>query len=423
MRLLLFLIVCTVLLLPRPVRSAPTLWDIQAIDTMKYSRDEARTGSIRSQIPQLVGQIKELGATHLSIGTPYNDEFIPILKVWVAEARKNGLSVWFRGNWAEWEGWFGYPKFSDIEEHHRRTKDFILNHPDLFAEGDIFTPAPEAENGVISDPRGSAQKAAIHNAFLVKSYNTCVDAFSQIKINATCGYFSMNADIAKQVLTKETVEKTGNVVVIDHYVRTSAQIGEDIRFLNEKFGVPIVFGEFGAPIPDLNGTMNQDEQSDFVRELLQEMYKEKSFVKGMNYWTSVSGSTEIITRDGSLRKAAGTLSDFYKPAVVRGKITTPFGEPLSGALIRQQGNPEDRTTQEDGTYMIVSPEQTVTVEFQKEGYIPVSRSLTLTKGKETGLDVKLSPSNPDFFFTIRMFLQTLLGIVRPGRESNSQPTP
>src|SRR3989344_7391314 len=112
-------------------------WKVQSIDTMKYSRDLSREKledkSFDSIIDDTMKKISATGATHVSIGTPYDSEFLPILKRWVDSARKNGLKVWFRGNWSGWEGWFGYPKISR-DEHIALTENFILNNPNLFKD-------------------------------------------------------------------------------------------------------------------------------------------------------------------------------------------------------------------------------------------------------------------------------------------------
>src|SRR5437764_393443 len=87
-----------------------TAWKYQCIDTMKVSRDEARLlahdKNAQKEIAQQMEEIKKLGANCVAIGTPYDKEFIPILTIWVTEARKQHLHIWFRGNFSGWEGWF-----------------------------------------------------------------------------------------------------------------------------------------------------------------------------------------------------------------------------------------------------------------------------------------------------------------------------
>src|SRR5579864_6688450 len=62
-------------------------WQIESIDTMKYSRDAARQGLnnpvYTAQVKQQVAAIAKTGATYVAIDTPYDAEFLPVLKVWV----------------------------------------------------------------------------------------------------------------------------------------------------------------------------------------------------------------------------------------------------------------------------------------------------------------------------------------------------
>src|SRR3989344_1486296 len=77
----------------------PTLkfWQVQAVDTMKFSRDMARAKLNDPEFDVVINQqihaIADTGANYVAIGTPYDDEFVPILKRWVAAARRYGLSV------------------------------------------------------------------------------------------------------------------------------------------------------------------------------------------------------------------------------------------------------------------------------------------------------------------------------------------
>src|SRR3989337_4369090 len=68
-------------------------WEMQSIDTMKYSRDRAREtlqGKLADQeIDKQMKAIANTGATHVSIGTPYDEEFLPVMEKWVKSARKH----------------------------------------------------------------------------------------------------------------------------------------------------------------------------------------------------------------------------------------------------------------------------------------------------------------------------------------------
>ena len=180
------------------------LFPIQCIDTMKVSRDRAREKlsdtQLKEMIEKSVKSISSIGANCIAIGTPYNDEFKPYLTAWVSEARRHHLHVWFRGNWAEWEGWFGYPDKLSTTEHIKKTKEFIVKNPELFEDGDIFTPSPEAENGGPFDPVDNHTKTLLMRQFLIAEHLESAKAFEMIGKKVTTNWLSMSGGVAKRVL-------------------------------------------------------------------------------------------------------------------------------------------------------------------------------------------------------------------------------
>jgi hypothetical protein len=298
-------------------------WESECIDTMKYSRDTARAWDNRpeklnQEINLQIEAIKNMGANCVSLATPYDDQFIPFLKKWLRVARQNNLKIWFRGNFSGWEKWFDYPKLASRDEHVQKTYSYIVNNPDLFQDGDIFTPAPEAENGIFGDPRTGDDKRSAFNEFIKKSYSTCVNAFSQIGKNVTCGLYSTNYDVARDSFDPETVKQIGNTITIDHYISDAKKYDADIFNIHEKYNAKVAIGEFGAPIPDLNGSMGDDSQSKYVGELLLAIYKHRDFIPALNYWTLRGGSTQIIDDAGNIRSVSKTLKSYFSPGFVRG---------------------------------------------------------------------------------------------------------
>lgn len=322
------------------------------------------------------------------------------------EARKDHLKVWFRGNFSAWEGWFGYTKMIDYNQHHALTKAFITKHPDLFEDGDIFTPIPEPENGGPGDPRGSDQKSADFNAFLVASYNNCVQSFAIIGKQVRCGFFSTNGDIAKTVLTPQTVAQIGNVVVIDHYVDNPEQMQLDISYLTNKFPrAKIVLGEFGAPIPDINGDMTEQQQNDFIAELLQVFYENKASIAGVNYWTLAGGSTSLLRDDFSEKPAFATLADYFLPSQLKGRITDTLGNSLSQIRITDKTGTIIATTTGDGSFSIAAQKNTlVPLVITMNGYKPFEETIIVSDNQQELQDIQLQPINADFVYRIRQFL-------------------
>ena len=288
-------------------------WNFQSIDTMKYSRDLSREKlkdkEFDNVIKSQLSNIAATGATHVAIATPYDEEFYPILKRWVDEARSQKLKVWFRGNFSGWEGWFEYPKITR-NEHLKKTKDFIIKHAELFQDGDVFTPCPECENGGPGDPRVTGDVTGFTD-FLTTEHALISNLFSNLHIQVITNYNSMNADVARLIMTPEVTQKLGGVVVIDHYVETPEKLQKDIQEIAKNSEGKVVLGEFGAPIPDLQGPMTEQEQYEWLTKAFS-LFKNTPELIGLNYWVSYGGSTELWNGDNTPRLAVKAVTKAYK---------------------------------------------------------------------------------------------------------------
>jgi len=288
------------------------LWQIESIDTMKYSRDMAKQdltdGSYALGANRQMARIAQTGANYVAIDTPYDAEFLPVMKIWVQAARANGLHVWFRGNFSGWEGWFNYAPITE-QEHTAMTKQFILNNSSLFQDTDIFTSCPECENGIHLNI-GDQQAVAAYRSFLINEYNTDNEAFATIGKKVNNGFYSMNADAAKAIMDKATTQELGGIVVIDHYVKTPEELLSGVVSIAAESGGKVVLGEFGAPIPDLQGNMTEAQQKDWLDQSLQLLSTENDLL-GVNYWVNEGGSTALWNQDGSPRSAVSVITKYY----------------------------------------------------------------------------------------------------------------
>lgn len=323
-------------------------WEIQSVDTMKYSRDLSREKnkdpSFDTVIDTQMKNIAATGATHVGIATPYDQEFIPFLARWVTSARKHNLNIWFRGNFSGWEKWFDYPAISR-EQHVTLLADFINGNPTLFREGDIFTPCPECENGGPGDPRVTKDIQG-HQNFLIREYDLATSAFRKIGINVRVGYFSMNYDVARVIMDKPTTDSLGGIVTIDHYVESPEKMVRDIHTIAEASGGKVFLGEFGAPIPDIHGKMSESEQYRWLTEAFTLLVKERNLI-GVNYWVNVGGSTPLWTEDGTEKRAVKALTTAYTPLHVTAKIVNQLNKPITNVEItsRYQKVKTDRSGQ------------------------------------------------------------------------------
>lgn len=391
-----------------PVPPPAQTWKIQAIDTVKYSRDPARQyisdPSFDKVIDTQTRLIAETGANYISIGTPYDPEFVPFLTRWVTAARKYNLKVWFRGNFSGWEGWFEYPKIGR-DEHLKLTKEFILKNGDLFEDGDIFTSCTECENGGPGDPRSTGDTLG-HRQFLIDEYKTAKNIFVQMGKNIPTNYFSMNYDVAMLTMDKETTKALGGIVVIDHYVITPELLISTIDTLKDVSGGKIILGEFGAPIPDIHGVFNDDQQAAWIETSLKALALDPE-VTGINYWTAFGGTTRLWQDDGNPTKTVNVLNKYFKPKNVSGVITNEIGEHIKGAEVIS--SIQKTLSGNNGEFVIsyVSDLPEVEVTVKALGYEPFSKSIPV--GDEY-LKIELTKSSQNWFYKLQKLIYQKFGI-------------
>ncbi|NMC36483.1 carboxypeptidase regulatory-like domain-containing protein [Candidatus Beckwithbacteria bacterium] len=368
-KILISLIICLFLLFPQPVYADNEVpwWQVQSVDTMKYSRDKAREKlgdrDFDMVIDVQISNIAKTGATHVAIATPYDVEFLPILKRWVTAARKYQLNVWFRGNWAGWEGWFEYPSISR-EEHLAKTKQFIEDNPGLFKDGDIFSSCPECENGGPGDPRKTGDVEGFRN-FLINEYKISQTAFESIGKDVKTNYFSMNGDVAMLIMDPETTKALDGVVVIDHYVESPKRLADDIRRYAQATGGKIVLGEFGAPIPDLHGDMSEQEQAEWLDTAMLALAETPELI-GVNYWANTGSSTQLWYEDGRPRSAVTVLTKYFQPQVASGVVKDITGDKLDSVAVT---SPYFHiVTGRDGQFILPFLESNPTLTISADGY-------------------------------------------------------
>lgn len=346
----------------------PAWWSVQSIDTMKYSRDLSREKitdpSFDAVIDTQMEEIAKTGATHVGIATPYDEEFVPMLSRWVNAARQHDLNVWFRGNFSGWEQWFEYAPISR-DEHVSLLSTFITRHPELFREGDVFTPCPECENGGPGDPRKTGDING-HRLFLITEYTTATDAFRKIGVGVRVGYFSMNYDVAKIIMDKSTTEAVGGIVTIDHYVKSPETLVKDIQAIAKQSSGQVFLGEFGAPIPDIHGDMSEEAQSTWLARAFTLLADEPAVI-GINYWVNRGGSTQLWSEEGTPKKAVATVTTAFTPSFISGRLVNQINSPITKVKI----NSHQKETYSDalGRFKLpyLSPDESVTI--QLDNYI------------------------------------------------------
>ena len=362
------------------VRADTGYWEVQSIDTMKFSRDLARERlndpTFSAVIENQMRNISETGATHVAIGTPYDEEFLPFLGKWVDGIRKYDMNVWFRGNFSGWEGWFDYESISK-EDHIRKVSEFIRNNDKLFRNGDIFTSCTECENGTIGDPRRTGDVEGFRN-YLIREYKVSSEAFKAINKKVSNNYFSMNGDVAKLVMDKDTTKKLDGIVVIDHYVGDPEQLSKDVRNIAESSGGRVILGEFGVPIPDIHGHLSEEKQAEWLDEALGRLAYEGDLA-GLNYWVAYGGTTALWNLDSNGRKASEILGDYYTPEKLTAVVKNEFGRAINKAKI--QAGVKYVETYKEGNFEVLIVPSVKEVRINAKGYEELTLSLDEVGGE------------------------------------------
>ena len=388
---------------PRAVFAKATYWEVQSIDTMKFSRDLAREKlndkDFEKVINEQVKNIAETGATHVAIGTPYDEEFLSFLEKWVTAARTNNLNVWFRGNWSGWEGWFGYSSITP-EEHLAKTEQFILLNQSLFEDGDIFTSCTECENGGTGDPRSTGDVRGFRQ-FLIEEYQETSHAFEKIGKKVHSNYFSMNADVAMLVMDRAATKQLDGLVVIDHYAATPEQLASDVKKIAQMSGGKVVLGEIGAPIPDFHGTMTVDEQAEWIDTALNFLSKEPVLV-GLNYWVADGGTTALWEPDGQKRQAVDVITGYYSPKSISGQIVNELGRPIKNAIV--SGNVKTASSDKNGKLVLVKAPGLSRIVVNAKGY---DEEIVEIKNGKALEGIILKKSHENIFFKIQKAVYNL----------------
>ncbi len=385
------------------VQEIKTFWEMQSIDTVKYSRDLAREkaddSTYANSIDKQMADIASTGATHVAIGTPYDKEFIPFMKLWVDAAHSHGMNVWFRGNFSGWESWFEYKKIGR-DEHKILLKQFILDNGDLFKDGDVFTSCTECENGGPGDPRKG--DVVGFRQFLIDEYQIMRSAFKQIDKSVASNYFPMNGDVAALAMNRETTTALGGLVVIDHYVATPELTAKGLADIAKSSGGKVVLGEFGAPIPDIQGSMTQAQQSAWIEKTLS-LVSQMPEVIGINYWANLGSSTELWNAPGSPRQAVSTLKSYFKPNVFSASIVDETGTPVKDLTISAKDAVVKSENPSHFSILYTTPKTEITL--SAPGYSSVVINPTATNQAS---QITLIRQNSDLIYNIRRYLHKFI---------------
>ncbi|HEX8923270.1 MAG TPA: PA14 domain-containing protein, partial [Patescibacteria group bacterium] len=141
-------------------------WAIQSVSSMKETKDKVCSQDDATFIKNWIAKAKELGANYVAVETPYDNpscgNSLLYTKAWISAIRSAGLKVWHRHMFLGFEGIYNTAKSK--QDYLSKVVDYIKNNPDMFREGDIFTPQPEPQNGGINGLTGCDQNVCMFDS-------------------------------------------------------------------------------------------------------------------------------------------------------------------------------------------------------------------------------------------------------------------
>jgi hypothetical protein len=304
--------------------SASAGWTVKSVDNMHASRDFVCWQQSSSFMVSIARAERAANANVATVDTPYDPASnyhqctnpanpIAYEAAWVQALRGQGLHVWFRQNWFNWEGGYGAPKLtasttpairlgtaaavlngSDTTSYLALTYHFILDHPGLYASGDIFTPESEPQNGGVRLSHGTCSGPCQFgdwptlNTWLRDSMTVDSAAFTRLGLHVTVGYWGLqcsnNQYKGQNNIEASTIRQMG-VYAADCYFQDVPTLTAHLAQLHLDYNVDVVVGEFG----DIWDGGAQPTTSTEVTTIATSA-SSLGYVSGFNYWQAYGGS-------------------------------------------------------------------------------------------------------------------------------------
>ncbi len=330
-----------------PIARAATNWQIKSIDAQVVSK---HWGTVpESTIQTIAEKAKSLGATHLAIAVPYENQ--TEWQKWTRVVHGVGLKVWSRSHPNSWEGDNGIAANLTPTDYNTKTSQFLSDNASFLQSGDLFTYCVEPENGKYWTVKYGGNWSS--NTTAVTEYNKFIrdgitqgDAilsgkgFAQGTINTRL--VSVNGWIANNILEQSTVDLMG-VITVDHYVEfddsgnritnniqaMKDKMSRDLDQLRQRWGKRLFIGEWGFPIDQ----ELSDEEQRIVTEGIFSIFASKDLL-GVNYWNFMGNTARLLNDSGgiptTLRSAATVIQNYFT-----GTAPTPDPTPVptTGTLI------------------------------------------------------------------------------------------
>jgi hypothetical protein len=319
-----------------------TTWSFRSIDNMHAARDYPCWPQSTAFMTSVATAERTAHANYASVPTPYDaasnyryctpPDPIGYEQQWVQALRAQGLHVWFRQTWFNWEGSYKAPKLTattspaiplgtaanvlngtDTTSYLAKTYRFILAHPGLYANGDIMTPESEPQNGGIAASWGQCGSGLCQfsgwprlNQWLRDSMTVDSAAFRHLGLQVTVGYWGLpcsnNRWNGVNNIEASTIQQMG-VFVTDCYFHDVPTLVSRLQLIHSTYSTNVIVGEWGDIWDDGVQPTTANEISSAMTAV-----QGLPYVTGFNYWQGWgSGTGEGLINPTSLKLNASGL--------------------------------------------------------------------------------------------------------------------
>lgn len=341
---------------------------IRSLDTMKESLDLQRGRQLSDEeIAHSVGLAASLNAEYVAVATSW--EYPAYLERWVRAIRAAGLHVWFRGQPEHWVDPGGNRPMTPAEYLDALTV-FVRGNGHLFADGDIFDPGAEPENGAYWaatwgprwawDPASPNEATRAFNSFIRESQMLARTLLRETghegvitSVRSINGWWATHPG----ALEHETVAVLGAITVDSYPDGDTADPAEAARLRLDEldqiwraWGRPVIIGELGYP---LRAVVSDEVQKQALAAMLNSV-ADRPFITGMNYWVGAPNTNPNDYRTAIFEGQRGALRP--KPAaaeLARLYARPPLRDPLALAPVpwrTGQNLLEDSGFEQDGIW-------------------------------------------------------------------------
>lgn len=295
------------------MQQTPHHWAVRSVDMQKETQDELRDPASEPYIKEIVKLAEEVNATHVAIGTPYDNpsdpqaaDTIKFTRQWADAAHNIGLNVWHRHMPVGFQGFYDEKK--GVKDYRPMITQYILDHPDFFRDGDIFAPFPEPQNGGVvginCQPTDVCQFGSVDefNQEMQAYVEVCRQAFAKIGKKVRVGYYGFDGFVVaglgnpdwegKTFLSDETVRTLDDMITVDHYTDKGPQgYVKDYTTIHNIFPKDqIVIGELG-PASSLPDNASEAEVTKAFHDTLEALSK-LDWIIAVNMYPFISGKPQ-----------------------------------------------------------------------------------------------------------------------------------